>query len=288
MSDEPKSWNAIITERYWHDTQRCSMDAKAVGAYLLTGTQANEIGLYKVNFGGMAESLGIKTDRLRKAFNEIIKCFGWLFDEDVSVILIRGHFSYTMIYSPKHLKGAIKRSLCNVPETPLMIQWLEEARARLKPILLDELNACAAAKVEKIASKIKQLKAPGGAPVPPPMTAPPPPPPPPHVEPSRFAEFYAAYPKKKAKPRALAAWKKLKPNDQLARQIIDDVARRSLSEDWTKDGGQYVPKPSNYLRDREWEDPMAPTVAGAVAATPGEIDADRERKQAIIKKHVRT
>lgn len=72
-----------------------------------------------------------------------------------------------------------------------------------------------------------------------------------------FASFWSAYPKKTAKPAALKAFKsaKLKP-EELAR-ILADIAARSTSDDWTKEGGKYVPNPATYLNQRRWEDGQA-------------------------------
>lgn len=66
-----------------------------------------------------------------------------------------------------------------------------------------------------------------------------------------FDEFWSAYPKKVAKEQAKAKWSKLNADDQKA--AIEDVKVRSGSEQWTKDGGQFIPHPSTYLNQRRWE-----------------------------------
>ena len=75
---------------------------------------------------------------------------------------------------------------------------------------------------------------------------------PPGVNP--FDKFWAAYPKKVAKPVAEKAFQKLNPSENLWKRIISDVEARKTSRDWTKDGGQYIPNPSTYLNQRRWED----------------------------------
>lgn len=79
---------------------------------------------------------------------------------------------------------------------------------------------------------------------------------------SGFDEFWAVYPNKRDKSKARELWQKLDPDEALKKQIIAAVKQQAKSDEWTKDGGQYVPYPSTWLRRRRWEDePTTPTVA---------------------------
>jgi len=75
----------------------------------------------------------------------------------------------------------------------------------------------------------------------------------PIATPEGFARFWSAYPKKAAKPAAIKAFKAQKVNGEIG-NILDDIARKAASDDWTKDGGKYVPNPATYLNQRRWED----------------------------------
>jgi hypothetical protein len=75
--------------------------------------------------------------------------------------------------------------------------------------------------------------------------------------PDGFALFWAAYPKKTAKPAALKAFKAQKVKGDVL-DILKDVAMKSGSNDWQKENGQYVPNPATYLNQRRWEDSQAP------------------------------
>lgn len=83
--------------------------------------------------------------------------------------------------------------------------------------------------------------------------------------PDDFLEFYRAYPRKVRKSDALKAWKqttKLRP--PLA-DILVRLAVLAASEEWTKDGGQYVPYPAKWLRQGGWDDEPRPAApAGTV------------------------
>ena len=69
-----------------------------------------------------------------------------------------------------------------------------------------------------------------------------------------FAEFWSAYPLKKAKATAEKAWAKLKPSADLQASILSAIAAHKLSADWQRDGGQYIPHPTTWLNQRRWED----------------------------------
>lgn len=69
-----------------------------------------------------------------------------------------------------------------------------------------------------------------------------------------FDEFWEIWPKKDAKAKALAVWKRLKPDKVLRIQILADVLKRTLSHQWQKDNGDFIPLPASYLNARRWED----------------------------------
>lgn len=80
--------------------------------------------------------------------------------------------------------------------------------------------------------------------------------------PADFEEFWEVYPNKVDKNKACELWEKLAPDEALKKQMIAAVKQQAKSDKWTKDGGQYVPYPSTWLRRRRWEDePTTPTVA---------------------------
>ncbi|MHB1326884.1 MAG: hypothetical protein ACYC2K_01660 [Gemmatimonadales bacterium] len=71
---------------------------------------------------------------------------------------------------------------------------------------------------------------------------------------ARFARFWAVYPKKAAKPKALKAWNRLCPSDGLASEILAAIESHKLSEQWVKDDGKFIPHPATWLNERRWED----------------------------------
>ena len=66
----------------------------------------------------------------------------------------------------------------------------------------------------------------------------------------RFDTFWKHYPRKVAKPNALKAWLKLKPDDDLTKKIISAVSKQNLSAREEK----FVPHPASWLNAQRWED----------------------------------
>lgn len=77
-----------------------------------------------------------------------------------------------------------------------------------------------------------------------------------------FDQFWKLYPKKKSRKEALKAWNKLKPDTELRATMIAALGKHSVSRDWTKDHGQYIPMASTWINGERWHDVLQPA-AGA-------------------------
>lgn len=80
----------------------------------------------------------------------------------------------------------------------------------------------------------------------------------------RFDDFWSVYPRKHDKAKALKAWNKLKPDDQLVETMLASLSAWARSEQWTKDSGQFVPLATTWLNGARWEDelPKPPPAGG--------------------------
>lgn len=70
----------------------------------------------------------------------------------------------------------------------------------------------------------------------------------------RFAEFWKAYPKKKAKGAALKVWVRMKPSEALLETMLEALARQGESNDWRKEQGKFIPWPAKWLNEERWDD----------------------------------
>lgn len=66
-----------------------------------------------------------------------------------------------------------------------------------------------------------------------------------------FLSFWSEYPKKTGKDDAWKAWQKAKPELQ---DVLSALQWQKRSEQWVKDGGQYIPNPSTYINQGRWKD----------------------------------
>lgn len=80
----------------------------------------------------------------------------------------------------------------------------------------------------------------------------------PHTPPAdfdeEFAQFWKLYPKKRDRDKALKAWRKLNPDNELFCQIMIALNAQIRSAQWQRDGGQYIPYPSTWINGKRWED----------------------------------
>lgn len=72
----------------------------------------------------------------------------------------------------------------------------------------------------------------------------------------RFAEFWAAYPKKQGKGAAEKAFLKISPTASLHETMIAAVRAAVLSRQWREQNGRFIPNPATWLNQRRWEDTL--------------------------------
>jgi hypothetical protein len=70
-----------------------------------------------------------------------------------------------------------------------------------------------------------------------------------------FDKFWQAYPKKKGKGAAEKAFNNAKKlSDFNLDAIIMAIEKQKKSQDWKKDGGQFIPHPSTWINQKRWLD----------------------------------
>ena len=74
----------------------------------------------------------------------------------------------------------------------------------------------------------------------------------PNWKPERFAGFWDFYPRGENKQRAMDAWDKLQPNDELLDTIAKALVVLKASEDWKRGIG--IPHASTFLNAARWTD----------------------------------
>ena len=69
-----------------------------------------------------------------------------------------------------------------------------------------------------------------------------------------FNEFWAAYPKKRAKQNALKSWQRLTPDKELYAKIMAALTEQKKSAEWQREGGRFIPYPATWLNGGCWDD----------------------------------
>lgn len=71
---------------------------------------------------------------------------------------------------------------------------------------------------------------------------------------SDFELVWKAYPRKVGKGAARKAWNKLAPDAALVQKMLDALKWQVYQDQWSKDGGAYIPHLSTWLNQERWDD----------------------------------
>lgn len=80
-------------------------------------------------------------------------------------------------------------------------------------------------------------------------------------EPDAFDTFWEMYPRKSAKEKARSAFKRIPKRDYSP--LFAGLKAQKQSEQWCRDGGQYIPYPATWLNQRRWEDKPPEVIAAS-------------------------
>lgn len=103
---------------------------------------------------------------------------------------------------------------------------------------------------------------------------------------AEFLEFWKLYPKKVGKGDAFKAWRRAtRPETSI---LLDALRSQIISDQWTKDGGQFIPYPKTWLNARRWEDDPRSLSMSSPQQKPKtlrEKDSDLQDKQVQALNH---
>lgn len=69
-----------------------------------------------------------------------------------------------------------------------------------------------------------------------------------------FDIFWKSYPRRVGKKDAMRVWAKIPHSEELDKKILTALERHKKQDQWKKDGGQYIPHPTTWLRGEKWND----------------------------------
>lgn len=86
-----------------------------------------------------------------------------------------------------------------------------------------------------------------------------------HRFPPGFETLWSEYPRKVGKDAAAKAFAKRRPDAALLAAMVAAVKAQRQSEQWRKDGGQFIPHLSTWINEGRWQDESGPSGAPASA-----------------------
>jgi uncharacterized protein YdaU (DUF1376 family) len=69
-----------------------------------------------------------------------------------------------------------------------------------------------------------------------------------------FERFWSAYPKKVGKDAARKRFEQRKPDVDMLDLMLGAIARQATTDQWVREGGQYIPNPATWLSQGRWMD----------------------------------
>lgn len=226
---------------------RGNVEAQLVALYLMTSPHANMIGVFHCPVAYIAHETGLTAEGASKGLQSLIEADFCTYDEASEYVFVHEFAAHQVGESldpaDKRCKG-VDNELAKVPKG----QCWQAFRARYAvlynlPIPSKTVSPLEAPSEPHRSQKQKQeqkqnISTPSGA-----------------GELSGFAAFWKAWPthdRKASKGKCLDAWKKAHA-ERDADAIVAHVERMKQSEDWKKQGGQFIPAPLVYLNNRRWE-----------------------------------
>jgi hypothetical protein len=237
-------------------THTLSDDGKLLALYLMTCSHNTIAGVFRLPDGYVAEDIGWDNGRVRKGFKELLtKCFANRCETTKWVWVVK-HLDWNKPENPNQRKSAamIAQSLpdeCRWKQAFMRDCWelldlpepekLNPSETVPEPLLNQEQEqeqekeTCASgeSRVADLPAKKAERE---------------------RVTAELFAEFWTAYPRKRAKDEALKAFARRKPDRDLLGAMLAALAKQSASEDWQRDEGKFIPYPATWINGGRWLD----------------------------------
>ena len=81
-------------------------------------------------------------------------------------------------------------------------------------------------------------------------------------DPQEFVEWWEAYPSKVGRLAAVKIWKKQVQGKVELSKMLSILEKQKASDQWQKEGGQFIPNPATYLNQGRWDDEVSNAKSG--------------------------
>lgn len=246
----------VVQQSMWTDEKvidNYSAEDKYFWLYLLTNPQCNQLGIYKLPIKIAAFQLGYSREQVMVLLERFDKKLHQIkYNFDTQEIAIGNYLYHSIISGGKPVFDAILKDANKISDKSLFVFVIEKMSKK------DITN-------KTVESGIRLLKDKCNLPyeddndnendkhndndnddTPTNRGA--------YRNGELFEKFWNAYPRKVGKGAAEKAFKKYKPDDDLLATMLSALSVQKRSEQWAKDGGQFIPYPATWLNQRRWED----------------------------------
>lgn len=244
-----------ISTRIWGDAnfRSFSNNGKLVWFFVLTHPQMTSMGAMRATIPGLAAELGWSEKAFREAFREPLSKGMLKVDEKASLLVVPKFLFHNAPESPNVVTSWSSQYEV-LPECQLLTVYLQEVKGFVEGLGEGFRKAFAI-------PLSKGMPYPELQPELDPELQPEPESPPiplrggETAQSNKFAEFWKAYPKKISKGDAEKAWKAGKC-DRHIDAILQSLEKHKVWQDWTKEGGKFIPHPAKWLRRLGWENDL--------------------------------
>lgn len=240
-----------------------------VAVYLITCPSASSLGIYYLPQVLIEQEVGLTDGGAQEALSSLVRAGFCEYNWDDSEVWIpeMARFQIAETLKPSDNRhGWVLKELQTIKKSSFFRHFMERYRepfnlpdlaptiAPLEPLQRDKALGVALVPALVI-GKAKALESDGDL---------------------DFETFWRAYPARRRKSKATAhkAWKKIKPSLKLLEQMLLAVEAQSASQDWLKDGGQFIPYPASWLNAHGWLNEVTP-LSPISPKTSGNLDALR-------------
>lgn len=267
MRDYSKVAPTFWTGQTGRQIKESGPESVIVALYLMTSPHANMLGLYYCPLAYIANDTGLSMQGASKGLQRSIEAHLCAYDAPSEVVWVYEMAGYQIEWQlkpgDKRVSG-IAREYAKLPKCPFLSEFFdkyaaafhmdnrrgsegapmphrsqeqEQEQEQYKQPLSDSDRTTVAGTSKKTTEDSRAAE-------------------------DRFNAFWSSYPRKTAKQRALAVWKRKKCWNGEFDAIIAGLTAHKESDQWQRDEGRYIPHPATFLEQERWRDEIDCPVHG--------------------------
>lgn len=244
-----------VSISFWTDPkvdERFSPEDKYFFLYLLTNPHTNLCGCYEISYKQLKDETGYSRESISVLINRFEKTYNIIrYDAETYEMLILNWKKYNWSNSPSFV-SSVQKEIQKV-KNPQFREFLLDERHCVDTVstLSDTVSSAPVTVTDTVTNTVTDInlgKVNSDKEVKKRVRKK-------YEDTPEFEAFWNAYPKvkQKSKQEAREAFEKVDVPLQI---LLDALEIQKKSNDWTKEGGQYIPYPAKWLNKRRWEDSM--------------------------------